>query len=66
MEAHPNDVLLAKPAKIAETEKQLDWTNSHPAMPGRPISSASQRHTAWPRGSCSEPDSQPKTAQLRR
>lgn len=42
MEAHPNDVLLAKPAKIAETEKQLDRTNSRPDMPGRPISSASQ------------------------
>lgn len=42
MEAHPKDILLAKPATIAATAKQLDRTNKHPDMPGRPISSASQ------------------------
>ena len=42
MEAHPKDILLAKPATIAATAKQLDRTNKHPDIPGRPISSASQ------------------------
>ena len=37
MDAHPNDVLLAKPAKIAATEKQLGRTNNHPDRPGLPI-----------------------------